>query len=94
MSASAMNTSVRNNLNLLSKRDRLKNRLGGFNREEKTEYNLPKASTKQLNEIRKRLQEERKVRMLKVIILTVILFVGLVFVFLHSAKGITELLTY
>ncbi|WP_229719285.1 hypothetical protein [Winogradskyella schleiferi] len=94
MSAGAMITSVRNNLNLLSKRDRMKNRLGGFNSDKKTEYDLPKATTKQLKVIAKRIKEERKVRLLKVIGLTLILCIGLVYLFLYSADGITELLTY
>ena len=57
----------------------------------KTEYNLPKATKKQLRNIRKRLKEERRLRMIKVIILTLILFFGLVNAFVHSADGIVEL---
>ena len=94
MTGNSMMTSVRNNLNLLSKRDKLKNRLGGYNAEKKTEYDLPKASSKELGIIAKRLQEDHKTRMLKVIIITIILFLGLVYVFLSSTDGIIELLTY
>ena len=89
----AMNIAIKNNRKLLSQRDRFKNRLGGYNVDKKTEYNLPNATTKQLKDIKKRLKEERKIRMLKVIILTVILFFGLLCVFAYSADGITELLT-
>ncbi|WP_179005042.1 hypothetical protein [Winogradskyella forsetii] len=91
MSAGAMITSVRNNLNLLSKRDRMKNRLAGFNSDKKTEYNLPKATTKQLKDIAKRLKEERKIRMLKVISLTVLGFFGLVCILTYLADGIREI---
>lgn len=49
-----MNVSVKNNLNLLPKRDKFKNRLGGYNPNKKTEYNLPKATSKQLRDIRKK----------------------------------------
>jgi len=94
MSAGAMITSIRNNLNLLSKRDRLKNRLGGFNSKKRTEYNLPQATTKQINEIGKRLREEQKVRMLKIILLTAILFLVILGVFAYSADGIVELISY
>lgn len=94
MSASAMLTSIKNNLNLRSKRKRPVNRLGGFNAEKRTEYNLPKATTKKLNAIGKRLREERQMRMLKVMVLTVIIFAVLVSVLLFLTDGIIELLSY
>lgn len=94
MSAHAMNISINNNRKLPSQRDRFKNRLGGYNPNIRTEYNLPKATTKQLNTIRKRLNEERKIRMLKVVTLTVILFFGLICVFVYAADGIVALLTF
>lgn len=94
MTGSSMSVSVKNNLNLLSKRDRLKRRLGGYNPELKTEYNLPSASTKQLNAIARRLKQERKIRMIKVVVVTIILFFGLLCAFLYATDGIVELLTY
>ena len=94
MAGTSMVVSVKNNLNLLSKRDRFKNRLGGYDQDSKTEYNLPKASDKQLIAIAKRLKEERKIRMAKVVVVTVILFLGLIYAFLFSSNGIVELLTY
>ncbi|RZN82812.1 MAG: hypothetical protein EVB11_07335 [Winogradskyella sp.] len=94
MSIQAMNTSINNNRKQLPNRDRFKNRLGGYNRNEKTEYNLPKANAKQLKDIRRRLKEEQKIRMLKIIVLTVILFLGLLLTFFYSSDGIVELLTY
>ncbi|MDN3492952.1 hypothetical protein [Winogradskyella bathintestinalis] len=94
MSASAMITSVRNNLNLLSKRRKLKNRLSSNSFGNRTEYNFPKATTKQIKAIGKRLQEERKIRMLKVILLTAILFLVILGVFAYSADGIVELISY
>lgn len=94
MAGTSMVISVKNNLKLLSKRDRLKNRLGGYSLDKKTEYNLPKATDKQLNAIAKRLKEERKTRMTKVVIITTILFLGLLCAFLYSSNGIVELLTY
>ncbi|WP_407556145.1 hypothetical protein [Winogradskyella sp. 4-2091] len=94
MSTGAMNVSVKNNLNLLSKRDKLRNTLGGYNPNSKTEYNLPTASTKQLKDLSKRLKEEHKIRTLKVILLTAILFILLLCIFLYSTEGIIELITY
>ncbi|NRD20847.1 hypothetical protein HNV08_12390 [Winogradskyella eckloniae] len=93
MSTGAMQVSIKNNLNLLSKRDKLRNRLGGYSPNSKTEYNLPKASTKQLQDLRKRLQVEHKIRMLKVVMLTTILFIMLLCVFLYAIDGIVELIS-
>lgn len=93
MAIQAMNIAIKNNRKLLPQRDRLKNRLSGFSAEKKTQYNLPKATAKQLKAIRKRLKEERKIRMMKVTLLTIILFFGLICVFAYSADGIVELLT-
>lgn len=88
-----MSTSIKNNLNLLSKRKKLRNTLGSYDAGN-TEYNLPKASKKQLGKIAKQLQEEHRIRMAKVVVVTIILFFVLVAVFLASRGGIIELLTY
>ncbi|WP_418638269.1 hypothetical protein [Winogradskyella sp.] len=82
MSSNSMNV-INYNRNQLPKREKFKNLLGGYKRSRKTEYNLPKASTKQLKEIGKRLKEERKVRMLKVILFTIILSVFLLIGFTY-----------
>jgi hypothetical protein len=87
-------TVINYNRNLLPQRDKFKNRLGGYDPNKKTAYNLPKATKKQLKDIRERLKEERKVRMLKVFTLSLILFLGLVYIFIYSADGIVELLSY
>ncbi len=85
MSASAMNTVINNNRKLLTKRDRLKNTLSGYKRPLKVEYTWPKTSTKQLHSIRRRLKEERQIRMLKVVTLTlllcVLMLVGLLYMY-------------
>lgn len=94
MSASYMSTSIKNNLNQLSKREKLRNTLGAYNHNGKTEYNLPKASKKQLSNIGKQLREEHRIRMAKVVVVTIILFFILIAVFLASRGGIIELLTY
>ncbi|WP_320555419.1 hypothetical protein [Winogradskyella aquimaris] len=94
MSASYMSTSIKNNLNLLSKRQKLRNTIGSYNHSNRTEYDLPKASHKQLRNIAKWLREEHRVRMAKVAVVTVVLFFALVGIFLYAKGGIIQLLTY
>lgn len=94
MSAGYMSTSIKNNLNLLSKRKKLRNTLGSYNQSNKAEYSLPKASHKQLRNIAKRLREEHRVRMAKVVVVTIVLFFALVGIFLYAKGGIIQLLTY
>ncbi|WP_426431308.1 hypothetical protein ACPX19_02585 [Winogradskyella sp. HB-48] len=94
MSASYMSTSIKNNLNLLSKREKLRNTLGSYSKANKTEYNLPKASKKQLSNIAKQIREEHRVRMAKIVVVTIILFFVLVSAFLYAKGGIIQLLTY
>ncbi len=94
MSGGYMSTSIKNNLSLLSKRKKLRNTLGSKKHTRKTEYNLPKASNKELSIIARRMREEHKLRMAKVIVVTAILFFILAAVFLASRGGIVELLTY
>lgn len=94
MSTSYMSTSIKNNLNLLSKREKLRNTLSSYSKANKTEYNLPKASKKQLSNIAKQMREEYRVRMAKIVVVTIILFFVLVGIFLASRGGIIELLTY
>ncbi|SHG61104.1 hypothetical protein [Winogradskyella jejuensis] len=72
MASASMNTIINNNRKLLPNREKFKNRLGGYKPNKKTEYNLPKASAKQLRDIRKRMQAERKIWMLKAMALTII----------------------
>ncbi len=94
MAIQAMNIAIKNNNAMRSRRYKFKRTFGGYDKTKITEYDLPEATTKQLTEIRKRLEEERKVRMLKVVLLTVILFVGLVFTLVYLTNGMVELLTY
>ena len=92
MPANSM-TVINYNRALLPNRDKFKNRLGGYGINGKTEYNFPKATTKQINEIGKRLREERKIRTLKVIIVTTISFLGLVF-FIFNIESIMDSLLF
>lgn len=69
-----------------SKCDKFKQALEGYSQQRKIEFDLPYATTKELNDIRKRLKEEQKYRMFKVVILTILLFLGLVFILCYLAK--------
>tara|TARA_Y100000815_G_scaffold106518_1_gene95305 strand:+ start:1492 stop:1773 length:282 start_codon:yes stop_codon:yes gene_type:complete len=93
MSSNSMQV-INFNRNQLSQREKFKYTLGGYKEGKTTEYNLPKATVKQLKSIRKRLVEERKIRMFKVILVTAIIFLMLLWVFLFSADGFVQLLTY
>ncbi|NRB60071.1 MAG: hypothetical protein HRU50_09080 [Winogradskyella sp.] len=78
MASSSMMTIIKNNQKLLNKRDRLKFTLGGYHPNKKTEYNLPKATDAELHSIATRLKKERKIRMMKVGVVTGLLTLGLV----------------
>ena len=75
---------IRSNKSLLSKRDRLKNTLSGF-RKRKTEYNLPKATPKQLLAIRKRMQLEHKIRRVKQVVLLSVFALTMIGVLIYFA---------
>ena len=94
MHGNSMNVSVKNNLKLLKKRDKFKFSLGGYNKLKKTEYNLPKANAKQLLDIRKRMQAERKEWWIKAIFLTVFFFVILAYIVLTNFENISYYLRY
>lgn len=90
MHGNSMNTSVRNNLKLLKKRDKhkLKNRLGGYDASKTTEYNFPKASSKQLRDIKKKMKEERRNWWFNVIVLTLMNFTFVAIIFYCVIKYI------
>jgi hypothetical protein len=75
---------IKSNRNLLSKRGRLKNTLSGFG-EGKTEYNLPKATSKELLGIRKRMQLEHRHRRVKQIILFSVLMTAIILILIYFA---------
>lgn len=75
--ASTMNVVIKNNRILLKKRTKRQWSLVSASKRLSTEYNLPQASTKQLKQLKKRLQSENRWYELKVIGLTVILAMAL-----------------
>ena len=84
MHGNSMNVSIKNNLNLLSKRNRLKCVPSGFKKDKRTEYDLPKASSKQLRNIKKRMQTERQLWWIYTLLLTVLVFIIGVWVLFFS----------
>ena len=94
MAIQAMNIVIKNNNLMRTKRERFKRTLGGYGKDKKSEYNLPEATTKQLKTIAKRLKEEQRIRMLKVVSLTIVLFFGVVLLFMYSADGLRELMWF
>jgi len=73
-----MITTLKNNEKMRSKRDKFKRPLKSRYPKTKPEYNFPKATPEMLRSIRERLIKENKIRMTKVIILTIILFSALI----------------
>lgn len=86
MSILAMNLTIKNNRKLLQKGDRFQNKLVVYRRKGKIEYNLPKATTKQLNAIRKRMKTERQIWWVKITVVTLLGFFGLITVLLFLTK--------
>ena len=89
-----MNFAIKNNRSLLSQRHRLANRLCGFYAGKKVEYNLPEATTKKRKNIEKRLKDERTIRMIRVVLLTLFLSIGLVCVWIYIADVGAQFVTY
>ena len=83
MPANSM-TVINFNRKQLPQRDRFVNRLGGYGKNKKTEYNLPKATPKQLRDIRKKLKKENQLLWIKVIGLTLIICIALVWMLFAS----------
>jgi hypothetical protein len=75
-----MITTLKNNEKMRSKRSNFKRTvsISGYNKQ-KPEYDFPEATPQILNEIKERLQKERKRRTYKVVALTIILFLGLAY---------------
>lgn len=72
MASESMMTIIKNNRKLLPQRDRFKTKLGGYNKTKKTEYNLPKATKKELNTIAKKIKTEQRIADIKVVALTIV----------------------
>jgi len=74
----AMNSIIKNNRNLLKKRKRLVNTLGGYDPSKKTEYDFPKSNKRILRAVREKVLRENKEILKKRIILFSFLIVLLI----------------
>ena len=85
MAIQAMNIAIKNN-NLMrrTKRVKFKKTLGGYGKNRKTEYDLPKATSKQLRDIRQKLKKEYQLLWIKIIGFSTIIILGLVWLLFSS----------
>ncbi|WP_282041135.1 hypothetical protein [Winogradskyella flava] len=79
-----MITILKNNEKMRSKREKFKRTLGGYGKKGKTEYNLPKATPEQLLKIRERLKKENKIMWLKVVGISTVIIIALVWMLFAS----------
>lgn len=84
-SIGSMNTILKNNRNLLSnpKREKFKNRIGGYDKNSKTEFDLPEAKPHVLHSVKANVIAQQKARERKVIIVFSIVFASFVSLFLY-----------
>ena len=79
-----MITALNNNDKMRSQRAKFKRTLGGYDKNRKTEYNLPKATPLQLAEIRKRLKREHKILWIKIVGVSTVIIIALVWMLFAS----------
>ncbi|WP_339754519.1 hypothetical protein [uncultured Winogradskyella sp.] len=84
MAIQAMITILKNNDRMMHKRTKFKKTFGGYGKNRKTEYDLPKATPKQLRDIRQKFKEENQLLLLKVIGFSTIIILGLVWLLFIS----------
>jgi len=81
----SMISTIKSNKNImLDKSKRFRKTLGGYNKNRTTEYNLPKATPEQLLEIRKGLKKENKIMWLKVVGISTVIIIALVWMLFAS----------
>lgn len=75
----SMRSTLKSNKSImLDKSKRFRKTLGGYDKNRKIEFNLPKATPEQLKEIRRKLKKENQNLWIKILSITAILIVGLV----------------
>lgn len=82
MGAQTMITILRNNERMMGKRVKFKRTLGGYGKNRKPVYDFPKATSKQIRDIRKKLKKENQILWVKVIGLTLVIVIGLLLLLL------------
>ncbi|WP_339625191.1 hypothetical protein [uncultured Winogradskyella sp.] len=81
-SGESMLSTIKSNKSvMLDKSKRFRKTLGGYGKNKKTQYNLPKASAEQLLMIRENLKKEHRFLWLKVVGLFIVIIMGLVWLF-------------
>jgi len=83
MPSNSMNV-INFNRKQLPQRDKFVNILGGYDKNRKPEYDLPKATPKQLRVIRNKLKKENQILWIKIIGSTVIIITALVWMLYAS----------
>lgn len=84
-SIGSMHTILKNKRNLLSnsKREKFKNGIGGYDKNRKTEFDLPNAKPHVLHSVKANVIAQQKIREKKIIIIFSIVFISLVSLFLY-----------
>ena len=81
----SMRSTLKSNKNImLDKSKRFRKTLGGYDKKRKMEFDYPKATPKQLRDIREKLKKENQILWVKIIGSTAIIIIGLVWVFYAS----------
>lgn len=79
----SMISTLKSNKNvMLDKSRRFRKTLGGYGKNRKTEYDFPKATPEQLKAIREKLKKENQLLWIKVIGLSAIIIIGVIWIFL------------
>ena len=92
MAIQAMNTVIKNNNLMRLKREKFKKTFGGYGKNVKPKFDLPRATPKMLKNIRKQIRDDNKFNTLKIIAVTIVLCLILCFVLAYAVDGFTELL--
>ena len=92
-SAGAMNTILKNNKNMLSKRKTFENGLGTFGAKRSSKLEFKKASPQLLRQIERRMTEERQRRETRIIIAFVAVMLLLTACLLYLEGNYNEMLT-
>lgn len=80
-----MHSTLKSNKSImLDKSKRFKKTVGGYGKNRKTEYNFPKASPKQLRDIRQKLKKENELLWIKIIGLSIVIIIALVWILFAS----------
>lgn len=82
--ASTMNAVIKNNRNLLKKRDKFKIAQGSFNIVE-GKYKYVETSAKELRELRKCLKEEKRVRQIKIYTILSFIMISIITTLMYFA---------